>query len=167
LPYPWPTIDWERIAAAGSRLLGWFAVIASSVTISGSTPDRTNFYHGTDVTSAVALLNGASLSVEAAMENRNYPAADLGFYLATELATAEDFALRAGGTQGGTVVGVTMTRHALYRLRTVGAVFRPIPGPMRYPGVEFFLPPTAFGTFDSLRGGGDIILWPATPPSNP
>jgi len=88
-------------------------------------------YHGTDVPSALALLAGAPLSVTAAMENRNFPTADLGFYLATVPGDAHDFGARAGGLAGYTVLTFAMSQKAIGSLRGAGAVFRPIPGPTR------------------------------------
>jgi hypothetical protein len=117
-----------------------------------------SLYHGTDFASATALAAGAPLSVRAATENRNYPRSDLGFYLATDYVTAVDFALRAGGSQGGVVLLYVFTETAFQAVTVAGGKFRSLPGPMRYPGYEYYVPPRAFPVFDGLRASGQITV---------
>jgi len=119
-----------------------------------------SLYHGTDVPSAVSLLAGAPLSLTVALEKRNFPTADLGFYLATVPGDAHDFGARAGGLQGYTVLAFSLSQRALAGLQATGAQLRSIPGPTRYQGLEFFIPPSAFPTFNALRLQGQILLVP-------
>jgi RHS repeat-associated protein len=137
------------------------AALGTGALLSGDTQQDQSehtFYHGTDIESAVALLNGAPLSVDTALAQK-YDG-PLGFFLATALGDAEYFALRR---EPGGVIQYQMTTGALSTLLGSGATLGPIPvGPNSpyFTGSELFIPPQSFGTFDMLRTRGDIRVTP-------
>jgi RHS repeat-associated protein len=117
------------------------------------------FFHGTDIESAVNLLNGAPLDAAAASARKiDGPP---GFYLATEFDDAAYFAARRTG--GGGVIDVRMSDFALDDLLTAGATKQPIPrGPksVHFVGDELHVPPLVFETFNRLRRRGLITMTP-------
>jgi RHS repeat-associated protein len=126
------------------------------------------FYHGTDVSSGLSLLNGAPLSVLAATTNSNYNNIPPGFYLATNPADAEDFATGAGGNKGtgGTVIQYNISASSMEALSAAGAGSSPItPGTNGFPiyqGPQFYIPASAFPVFNSGLASGNIRVkpWP-------
>lgn len=121
-------------------------------------------YHGTNVKSGVALLNGAPLEIAKAIELQHESRADLGFYLATSPFTAEHFAAVQAGLKGddGTILSYMLTNRALSGLSASGAYFRSIQGNNSYtPGYEYYIPPSAFETFNALRASNQIQVFPA------
>jgi hypothetical protein len=143
-------------AAAILRLARSATIIGLSTLLSGDTPQQTYFYHGTDVQSGLSLLNGAPLNVSLATGNKiDGP---VGFYLATDPVAAEYFALRR---DPGTVLQYRLSSYAIGALTTAGSQLQPIPaGGVRLPGSEFFIPPSAFPLFNSLRTSGNITVSP-------
>lgn len=121
--------------------------------------DAQTYYHGTDLQSAVRLLNGDPLDAAvAAAAKIDGPA---GFFLATVEPDADFFAARRG--RGG-VLRYNLSAAAVAMLTAAGAVQRPIPmtgGPPYFAGDEFHVPPDAFDLFDRLRASGEIVVAPA------
>ncbi|MCH2087217.1 MAG: hypothetical protein MK175_08530 [Pseudoalteromonas sp.] len=121
-------------------------------------------YHGTNLESAIALLNGAPLEIGKALELR-HDLGDPGFYLATDFAVAEHFAYTQGGLKGdgGAVLAYYLRNSALTSLMSKGSHFRQIPSArtFRPTGYEFYVPPTAFNQFNASRASGDIRVAPA------
>jgi len=114
--------------------------------------------HGTDIASARSLLGGAPLDAAAAAAGKVDGAA--GFYLATESAAAEFFALRRAP---GAILEYRFSPTAVTRLTAEGAALRPIPAggmPGGFPGSEFFVPSKAFAIFNELRAAGHINVVP-------
>ena len=116
-------------------------------------------YHGTDLNSAYALLNGAPLSVELANKLK-YPRekglSQIGFYLTPQLAAAEMFAAR----RSGGVLQYNFTSRAFNRILSSGSVIQQIP-PGRLPtspGMELIVLPSAFPVFNSMRESGQITV---------
>jgi hypothetical protein len=114
------------------------------------------FYHGTDLVSATALLGGEPLDVAraAALKIDGPP----GFFLAAEASDAEFFAVRRP-RKPGVLLAYEVSDAALVRLRSAGAVLRPIPiGPdsPRFAGQELHVPVGAFDVFNILMRGGEI-----------
>lgn len=120
---------------------------------------QVTLYHGTDLTSAARLLNGAALQEAVAAQLKlDGPA---GFFLAAEMADAEFFAARRGR---GTVLVFLVSSGAVAQLLAAGADQRRIPRGPRSPffrGEEFYVPPHAFDLFNRLRGAGEITVVPA------
>jgi len=116
-------------------------------------------YHGTDIDSALKLLNGEKLSATKAKERKiDGPE---GFYLATDAGDAEYFAIRRGGR--GVILQYDLSAEAVARLEASGAVFRPIPAgamPGGFSGQEFYIPNSAYDTFNELRESGHITVTP-------
>jgi hypothetical protein len=141
---------------AGAAAGGVAGLLAGTLT--GDTNYGMILYHGTDLNSALALLNGAPLSADlAATLKIDGPQ---GFYLATNYADAEFFALRRSQP---VVLTYDMSDSAVRTLMAGGAVFSPIPGGSKSPffqGNQFFVPPPLFPTFDQLRSTGQIRVTP-------
>lgn len=118
------------------------------------------FYHGTDYDSAVALEAGEPL--DAAKASALKIDGPPGFFLATDLADAQFFALRqARGVAA--VIAFELSAAAEQALLAGGGLRRSIPrGPSspRFLGDELVLPPESFGTFDALRRAGEIVVVP-------
>jgi len=118
------------------------------------------FFHGTDMTSALQLLNGAAL--DAATAGARKIDGPPGFFLAAEESDAEHFAARRG--RGGAVLRFELSPSAAQQLMGAGAVRRPIPTGPRSPafaGDELHVPPGAYDLFDRLRRAGEIKVVPA------
>jgi RHS repeat-associated protein len=118
-------------------------------------------FHGTDIASARGFLNGAALDpAVAAARNSGGPQ---GFFLATDVGTAEHFAAARGGPGG--VLRYEVSADALTQLRGAGSTFGPIaPGRNGYPifpGQEFVIRPDTFGLFNNLRASGQIVVLPS------
>jgi len=87
----------------------------------------------------------------------------LGFYMTPNFPAANYFAVRGGGDPG--VLHIHMSIFAIDTLISTGGIIREMqPGGLREQVIEFFLPPTAFGTFDALRAEGEITIYPLLPP---
>jgi hypothetical protein len=113
-------------------------------------------YHGTDVQSALRLLNGEPLSAQIA--NGNKIDGPPGFYLATDYDDAAFFATRRGE---GAVIQFIISNKALGGLNANGAYFQKIPvGGFRADGYEYLVPPQAFEAFNSYRKTEDIVATP-------
>ncbi|KOO60056.1 hypothetical protein WH43_00045 [Rheinheimera sp. KL1] len=113
-------------------------------------------YHGTDVQSALRLLNGEPLSAQVASGNKidGLP----GFYLATDYDDAVFFAARRGE---GAVIQFIISNKALGGLNANGAYFQKIPvGGFRADGYEYLVAPQAFGAFNTFRNGKEIVVTP-------
>jgi len=152
----------------GTALLGAFAGLLGGRRVSAA-PEQLpaptiaaggglRTFHGTDIASARNLLAGEGLSTaKAAAGKIDGPA---GFYLATDADAATYFALRRGE---GAILKFDFSAEAASSLSAKGAVLRPIPAggmPGGFPGMELFIPPEAFGLFNDLRAGGQIVVTP-------
>lgn len=114
-------------------------------------------FHGTDITSARNILQGEKLDVAKATAKKiDGPP---GFFLATEVADAEFFALRR--VPGG-ILEFILSPKAVEQLKSFGAVRRPIPPgkTARFIGDEFVIPTEAFECFNQLREAGEIVVKP-------
>ena len=119
-------------------------------------------YHGTDLCSALAILNGAPLSVEKAIQlkfSREIGLSKVGFYLTPDMDAAVMFATRR---DDAVVLQVDFTNKALFMVISSGSIVQPIPpGKLpKSPGIELIVLPTAFPTFNSLRSSGQITITP-------
>lgn len=125
---------------------------------------KVTLYHGTDVKSALALLNGAPLSVELATKLKyqsEVGLSEVGFYLTDNIDAAAMFAARRHGD--ATILAFTFDQSALTSVLVAGAIVQPMPpGKLRQdPGMELIVLPTAFPTFDAQRESGGIVVTPA------
>ena len=128
---------------------------------SGGTRAPRTLYHGTAFESAVRLLRGEALNPQQAARNKlDGPP---GFFLATDPAVAEFFALRRGR---GLILRYEFYGEAIEQLEAKGAQFGEIrPGKTtRFPGQEFVVPPEAFDLFNTLRKQGQIRVTPGEAP---
>jgi RHS repeat-associated protein len=159
-PQVWPRtgIDQDSV----SRFLRWLLAIGAAAG-AGAVEDQgptSIFYHGTDPASAIAFLNGAPLN--AATATNQSLGGEPGFYLATDYWDAYYFgSLHAPFA----VLQYSLTSRAVATLAAAGAVLRPIPrgaAPGPFNGLEFFIPPSAFAIFNTLRQGGQITVLPAS-----
>ncbi len=137
--------------------LWWFEEIqAAALSRVRTTGGGIVLYHGTDVQSALRLLNGEPLSAQVASGNKidGLP----GFYLATDYDDAVFFAARRGE---GAVIQFIISNKALGGLNANGAYFQKIPvGGFRADGYEYLVPPQAFGAFNTFRNGKAIVVTP-------
>jgi hypothetical protein len=121
------------------------------------------FYHGTDLNSGLSLLNGAPLSAGAAAANSNFSGITPGFYLATTVADATDFAIDKGA--GGVVLQYNINASTMQALSGAGATFSPnTPGANGFPayqGPQFIIPVSAFPMFNTGLASGGIVVVPA------
>ena len=148
------------IIVFGSVAVGKFvAPAAPAAAAEGGGGGGATLFHGTDIASARGFLAGAELETGAAAARS--AGAPSGFYLATDSATAQHFALTR--SPGG-VLQYQLSPSAVTQLRGAGARIGPIaPGPNGFPvfpGQEFVVPPDAFGLFNGLRSSGQIIVLP-------
>jgi hypothetical protein len=146
------------LTIAGLAAAACTALCPSSTQSQEDDRQRHTFYHGTSVSSGLALLNGAPLSMKAAIEN--HIDGPLGFYLAKAYADAEYFAFR----RQGTVLQYDLSSTAFQSLRAGGAALEMIqPGGMTggFAGPQLFIPETLFGAFDTFRASGHITVRPA------
>lgn len=130
---------------------------AEAVDPSGPYADATaSYFHGTSVTFATDLHAGMPLDASRAAQHKiDGPA---GFFLASELADAEFFALRRSPA---TVLRYELSSLAMGTLTSAGAVRRSIPCGRSSPffaGDELWIPPSAFAVFDRLRNAGAILV---------
>jgi hypothetical protein len=115
------------------------------------------WYHGTDVQSGLALLNGLGLDAAAAAARKiDGPP---GFFLAEDMDDAAFFAAR----RQGTILEIQLSDRAYSQLRTAGMVRQPIPQGFstRFNGDELLVTPHAFAVFNQLRAAGEIEFLPA------
>jgi hypothetical protein len=113
-------------------------------------------YHGTDVESALGLLNGDELDGTIAADRHINGAP--GFYLATEEGDAEFFAIRRDLGRGA-IVAFDIDDDVVDELRECGGVTGPIPRSPASPffaGDEFYLPMTCFDVFNQACAEGRI-----------
>lgn len=133
-----------------------YQVTAAGVLVHNSCPGTA--YHGTDVESALNLLNGGKLkAASAAARKIDGPA---GFFLATHLDDAAFFA----GRRSGTILEFRFTDAARRELNAAGVLRRPIPGGPKSPrflGDELHIQPDQFDLFNRLLDSGDIRIFPA------
>lgn len=165
------------LGEAAGEGLGWLAAALGSAVsvIGGALVPNTNmatldqdspgftFYHGTDLNSGLSLLNGAPLSAGAADANSNFSGITPGFYLATTIADATDFATDKGA--GGVVLQYNINASTMQALSGAGATFSPItPGANGFPayqGPQFVIPVSAFPVFNTGLASGGIVVVPA------
>lgn len=116
------------------------------------------WYHGTSLSAALSLLNGAELNLEIALEQKiDGPP---GFYLADDADVAAFFAVRRAP---GTVLRYTISAAATSTLLARGATIAPIPQgafPTAFPGRQFVLLPGLFSQFNRLRRIGAVLVTP-------
>lgn len=115
-------------------------------------------FHGTDVDSALHLLNGGRLDAAAAI-TRKIDGPD-GFFLATHLDDASFFAAR----RNGTILQFNFSDAARKQLDAAGIIRQPIPGGPKSPnflGDELMVKPDQFDLFNKLLDSGDISIIPA------
>ena len=132
-----------------------FQVTLAGVLVHNSCPGVT--FHGTDVDSALHLLNGGRL--DAAMAAARKIEGSPGFFLATHADDAFFFASR----RSGTVLKFELSAAARRQLDAAGILRRPIPQgakPSPFFGDELFVRPDQFDLFNSLLDSGDIIVAP-------
>jgi hypothetical protein len=112
-------------------------------------------FHGTEIDSAAALLQGHVLDAQIALSR--HIDGKIGFYLATSKNDAEFFAVRRWE---GTVIRFELSDAAVAELATAASVLAPVPGgnPPYFEGEELYVPPEAFGLFNKLRAGGEIVV---------
>jgi hypothetical protein len=150
----WKTYADTRAKYATQAKAKTASAVQAGTTLKPDDPWLT-FYHGTSTESGLALLSGAPLSLAAATENHIDGA--IGFYLATDYDAAYYF----GARRQGTMLTVTMRTSAYEALVASGSVMQPFPsGGVSPPGLEFFIPPTAFPTFDASKASGSIKIAP-------
>jgi hypothetical protein len=115
------------------------------------------FFHGTDVESGLALLNGGNLDETTA--RAAHIDGPLGFYLCAIADEAEFFGARRGEY---TILIYDLSQMALEALGVAGAPRRPIPGGRTsvFVGDELYVPPAAFDTFNQLVKMGEINVRP-------
>lgn len=118
-------------------------------------------YHGTDLDTAKRLVAGdpIDLAKSAALKIDGPP----GFFLASERADAEFFALRRSPLPGAIVV-FDLSHLAMQTMLSTGAVLQPIPRGPKSPwflGDELVVPPVAVDAFNQLLRSGDILVAPA------
>jgi hypothetical protein len=145
-----------KVAAAAARAGKAAKVGVRAAEVAG---DGLKAFHGTGIADARALLAGAPLDAAKAAARKVDGAA--GFFLATHKDSAVYFALRRAP---GGVLEYNLTSEAVARLTSEGAVLEKIPaGGMRggFPGHQFFIPSSAFGSFNELLTSGHITITPA------
>jgi len=114
-----------------------------------------NYYHGTGQGAVTSLQVGLSESAAATATNRGGP---LGFYLAT---TYDHARVYAEDRYPGVVLQFSMNGDAQASLIGAGATFRDtFYGRGQTPGVEFYIPPSAFGVFNAQMQAGRIRIVP-------
>jgi hypothetical protein len=127
----------------------------------GEHDPRAVFYHGTDPASALLLVNGTPLSLEAALTNQANSASAPGFYLATDPDVAMYFA--SLHNKGVTMLRYAMTTAALSSLLASGAVLGSVPRGAAigsFPGSQLAVVPAQFGRFNALLRDGSICVRP-------
>ena len=127
----------------------------------GECGPRTIFYHGTDPASALLLVNGAPLSLQAALANRANSASAPGFYLATDPDVGMYFA--SLHNKGVTLLRYAMTTVALESLLAGGATLGPVPRGAAigaFPGRQLLIAAPQFGLFNALLRDGSIDVQP-------
>jgi RHS repeat-associated protein len=168
-----PGIGTAGEAAAGGSLApaaALAAVILAVTSTSTAGPEQDEFqqtfFHGTTGSSALALLNGAPISIGAVQQNTLNTSGNPAFYLATDPNSAAYFgSLHSTPSVGSTVIQYTMGLSAVQTLVGQGATLGPIPqlgAPSTLPGQQFVVPSTAFSTFNTLRTNGQIVVSPFT-----
>lgn len=119
------------------------------------------FFHGGSRLTTITIAAGAPLSVSVA-EAQSRKEQALGFYMSPDPKIAVHFA--ALNPQPG-ILQFNMTITAVEQLVAAGGTIGMMqPGGLKETGTEFFLPPTAFGTFNSLRAAGEITVVPHLAP---
>ena len=141
------------------------AILVLTTTTANVGDTSIDFYHGTTAPSALALLNGAPLSVESVMENTLNKAGTPTFFLATEPLDAEYFAsLHISASDDRiAIIRYTVQISALQTLVDQGATFGPIPvlgATGQFLGQQLAVPAVAFPTFNALQAAGQITVSP-------
>jgi hypothetical protein len=115
----------------------------------------TTLFHGTSVGSAERLLMGEGLdaTLAAALKIDGPP----GFFLATHADDAAYFATRRGA---GTILEYQLSARAVEQLGLRTAPLGALGKFGRFSGSEAVVPLDSFGTFNSLRASGDIVVTP-------
>jgi hypothetical protein len=145
------------IGGAVSVIGGVLVPNTSLATLDQDSPGFT-FYHGT------ATFSGGSLDAGASAANSNQFGSAPGFYLATDPNTAAHFAAVAAEQSGnsGVVLQYQINNQAMAGLQAAGSTIGPVPGgPSRYtsfPGVQLFVPVTAYPVFNGFLSSGGIVL---------
>jgi len=127
----------------------------------GECDPRAVFYHGTDPASALLLVNGTPLSLDAALTNRANSASARGFYLATDPEVAMYFA--SLHNKAVTMLRYAMTTAALSSLLAGGAALGPVPRGAAigsFPGSQLLVVPAQFSQFNDLLRDGSICVQP-------
>ena len=139
-------------------------VTTTSTAIPQHDESQHTFFHGTTVSSALALLNGAPISVSAIQQMTLDTGGDPAFHLATDSNSAAYFgSLHTTPGTGSTVIQYTMGLSAVQTLVGESATLDPIPqlgAPGNLPGQQFVVPSIAFSTFNTLRKNGQIVVSP-------
>ena len=117
------------------------------------------WFHGTDLESALELVNGAPL--DAGVAAGSSLGAAPGFYLAS----TRDLAMRFGLAHGdpAATIEYTFSNRAVETLQNAGARIQDIPqagAPEQFGGCEFFIPVSAFDAFNQLLEEGEISVRP-------
>jgi RHS repeat-associated protein len=155
----WEGLGWiaSALGSAGSVIGGALVPNLSIATEDQDSPGFT-FYHGT------ATFSGGPLDAGASAANSNDFGSALGFYLASDPDTAAHFAAVAAEQSGkpGAVLQYQISNQALEGLQAAGSTIGPVPGgPSRYtsfPGVELFVPVTAYPAFNGFLSSGGITV---------
>jgi RHS repeat-associated protein len=161
----------EIAAGSAASALAVPLVVAGAILGLTSTPTgpeqndvQQTFFHGTTPSSALALVNGAPLSVSSIQQNTLNPGGNPAFYLATDPNSAAYFgSLHQTPSTGSAVIQYTMGTSAVQALVGAGATLGPIPqlgAPTVIPGQQFVVPSTAFSTFNTLLQNGQIVASP-------
>ena len=152
-------LDWLA-AALGSAVSVVGGVLVPNTSLATEDQDSPGytFYHGT------ATFSGGGLDAGASAANNNQFGSSPGFYMASDPDTAAHFAAVASERSGipGFVLQYQISNQALNGLRAAGSTIGPVPGgPSRYtsfPGVQLFVPVTAYPVFSGFLSSGGIVL---------
>jgi RHS repeat-associated protein len=149
---------WPGLLSMLARFLGaaGLAIVPSGLGDSS----QYNYYHGADGSAVTSLSQGLDLA--AAAKNTN-GGGDLGFYLATTYMHAEVY---AEDRYNGVVLRYTFNAVAQQAMLAAGAQLRQtMYGRGQEIGGEFYIPPSAFGTFNAMMATGNISI--TVVPSSP
>jgi hypothetical protein len=153
--------DVEPEVATASAVLLHSSPVTNDTNGAGERDPQAIFYHGTDPASALLLVNGDALSLEAALTMRANSASAPGFYLATDPDVAMYFA--SSHNKGVTTLRYAMTTAALTSLLAGRAVRGPVPRGAAigsFPGSQLLVVPAQFGRVNALLRDGSIAVHP-------
>ena len=149
------------VAALGGAGAALIDILVSKESGDDSDDRWESLFHGTDIDSALALMNGMPLSYDPV--RTNWRASEEGFYLTEDEGVAAHFAVTSefGGDRPGAVVQYDFNEIAYTTIVGVSKV-RPLKGGRRFnPNAdEIIVPPTAFPLFNGLMQQGQIIPGP-------